>query len=650
MTRGIRLTGLLALALLAALVVFLSTDDTHATAPPFDPGGMTCLDTYETPNDPCDGDMSPGAASDIRGKFCVGWNEDCSVRDAVVNSSNTGGLVFFTPSEWTVPKGDTIPVGALAGRLDSEAWLGLLNNPCNNRIGPAFSLMNASINVNDQIKPREEGLTDVLLPLAADLNHNGIPDGADKYPSFLAEFFSANGQPIQPRARLFGTSNISGNWVTLNFVFFDAGQTLEIGQTVVTFNANLGTSAVTILNDPEAQTAPSAITDFCAPLLTQFWALGKTMDNPCTPTPGPGANCPIQTEQAPSEIISIPGEAYPSMPCDARSKFDDDHDGKINDGCPQVGATAEQGTQCDNDISDDTEDSNVNDGCPAVGDQSEGARIPGACSATDEGGCTNRANPATGGTYKAVTLALSQRDLDGDGYENGFDTCFDKANPEWNPRAPDPTNDTDLDGIPNVCDPDPAHAAAGSPTGCKSGYTGPDEDQDCFANRADTCFKDSNLKDPTKAADNFPETNANPPIAEDKDKDGIADACDPHPDAVDGDYTGVCLDFAMNIGGAPGPVTGVKESEAAPGCAAQIVSNAPTPPGQTASPRPSGASGSGNTGGGSSGVGGPSSGVGSLAPTGTDVPLWAAILAGLGAVGLVSGLALYARLAPRRQR
>ncbi len=71
MTRGIRLTGLTALAMLAALVVFLSAEDTSAAAPPFDPGGVVCLENYEVEGE-CDGDTAPGAAADLRSKFCVG--------------------------------------------------------------------------------------------------------------------------------------------------------------------------------------------------------------------------------------------------------------------------------------------------------------------------------------------------------------------------------------------------------------------------------------------------------------------------------------------------------------------------------------------------------------------------------------------------
>ena len=59
---------------------------------------------------------------------------------------------------------------------------------------------------------------------------------------------------------------------------------------------------------------------------------------------------------------------------------DNDGDLVANDGCPQVGATAESGAQCTNTANDDSaDDSLVNDGCPGVqvssGNQFEGNYI-----------------------------------------------------------------------------------------------------------------------------------------------------------------------------------------------------------------------------------------------------------------------------------
>ncbi len=66
------------------------------------------------------------------------------------------------------------------------------------------------------------------------------------------------------------------------------------------------------------------------------------------------------------------------------------------------------------------------------------------------------ANPASAGTYLYPTFHLSPRDLDGDGYENGFDTCPYVASPDFDMRDAAPpanafggaTYDADADGIP----------------------------------------------------------------------------------------------------------------------------------------------------------------------------------------------------------
>ncbi len=556
-----------------AVLGILAVGPASAAAPPFEPGAVMCFESLES-GPSCDGDTSPGAPADIRLTFCVGWNEDCSVRDTTALDSAPGGLVAFTPAAWGVPKGDTIPIGAIAGRIDAEESLGLLNNPCNNRLSVSWTLLNGSINVGDKISPRPEGGTDVMQPLAMDANGNGIPDGADRYPSYLAQYFSANGTPEQPRSRLFGVTQVMGTWVTQDLVTFEPGTTIWFAQSVVTFDPALGYPTVIVTQDPTAQDPPSAESDQCSPESFDLVVLGKTLNNPCTPAPGQGANCPVTSDTDPE----IKGRGYPSFPCDAVSKADDDEDGVINDGCPQAGATAETGAECSNDISDDVEDADPNDGCPPVGDVSEGSRIPGTCSAADEGGCNHRSNPTAAGGQTFTLLAVSQRDTDGDGIENGLDVCFDKSNSEWNPRAIDPANDPDMDGLPSVCDPNPAMAGPGSPTGCFSGYTGADEDQDCYSNRQDNCPTIRQLKDPTEPPDNFPSTNTNPPLAPDSDGDGIGDACDPDRFAPNGDYTGDCIEFSLNVGASAGPVVGVRGSMPVPECTVQCSGCTPETP------------------------------------------------------------------------
>lgn len=624
MTRGVRLTTILALAFMAALAIFVSQSDSSSAQPPFEPGAFVCYETLET-DENCDGDASAGAVTDIHGSFCIGWNQDCSTKDAPVVDSNFGAVVGFVPPEFPLPAAGSVPVGAIAGRLTSEATLGVLNNPCGLTIQVAFTLMNASININDTIDPLPPGETDVFEPLALDANGNGIPDGVDKYPSFLNETFK-NTQPI---ARLFGIGIVQGSWVALNFVFFEPGVTLEAANRTVTFDPALGVPSITVLNNPEAPAAPGAISDFCAPLLSDNIALGITVDNPCTPTPVPGAACPPG-----SGTPVFENRGYPLFPCEAGNVIDEDGDGAINDGCPQVNSISESGADCNNDTSDDGEDTAVNDGCPQSGDKSENSRLGGACSGGDEGGCVFRQNPASAGTVRFTTLTASQRDSDGDGIENSLDVCWDDPNPDWDPRAADPVNDPDSDGLANECDPSPNERSAQLLSGCKAGIVGPDEDSDCFSNRADNCPLVSQLQDPNAPA----EVDVNAPIITDEDSDGVGDACDPDPNDPEeqGEPAFICLNMELGVGGGATKAVSTPDPDQSLDCAtSQVVETTPTPVGQTPTPigqtpPPGGTGGVGN--------GDVDTGIGSLAPTSTNVSVWAILLAVLGGVGVLAGI------------
>lgn len=635
MSIGMRLLTLLGLSFIAALVIFVSTQDTSATPPPFGPGGFYCFDNFDTPAD-CDGDPSPGANPDIQYQFCVGWNDNCSVKDSPVVDSNFGPLVTFTPEKFGVPKGDTLPIGALAATLRAESTLGLLGAQCSNTIFVNFAMMNASIDMSDSnlISPKPPGEANVLEPLALDANPtNGIPDGVDHYPSYLKEHFKGK----QPRLRLTGVTKVQGTWVVLNFVFFDPGVTLEIAGQDITFNPALGYVSQTILQDPTAPAAPGAISDFCAPLKSSGSIFGATKDNPCTGTIQGAANCPV----ADASGVVRENRGIPMLPCDTGNTVDEDHDGKINDGCPQVNSVSETGDQCDNNTSDDGEDSDVNDGCPAVGGFGENARY-GTCSGTDEGNCVARSSPSEPGTYNITMFANSQRDYDSDGIENGLDVCFDKANADWDPRAPGGpgTNDEDRDGLPKACDPDDSKTSPGSSGACPAGLVGPDEDKDCFSNRADNCPLVSQLDDP-----NSPPSANNKPKNTDSDSDGIGDKCDPDPNVANGDYVSMCLSYPLTVGSGASTQPAPATKSDGPACAAAPGQSLPTPA-PTRAPTSTGGGG----GGGGGGVGGPgTTGVGSLAPTGASVSLWAILAAAAGAVGVAAGLGIMgARRARRR--
>ncbi len=571
MTMGMRLTTFLALAVAAAFVVFAASRDGAAVSS-FTPGGIICFEKFDandyhvddtiTKANECDGDASPGVASDTRVKFCIGWNDDCSSLDSPVTDSNFGGVRGFIPLAATLKPSSEYPAGAIVGRLSADAVLGVLGNPCNLPIRVGFTLVNATTDQSTLVKPLAIGKPDVQKPLAADANNNNIPDGADSYPAFLLAQFDVdhdfgpdgipntsltptsddvNGPipPLKPIARLFGATKIYGMWVTLNFMVFEPGATvLGPDRKPIQLNPALGYPTGIALQDPTVPLAPGAISDFCAPLNTRFVSFGNTRDNPCTgiDTATTRGNCPAEIESA------LENQGYPLLPCEVNNDMDEDGDGKFNDGCPTTGLSPETGAQCDNNINDDPGDSesDINDGCPPAGDLGENVYVgSGGCGGTggNEGGCEARKNSATPGTVQVPIGTQSLRDADGDGIDNSLDVCALTPNPGWNARIVDVANDPDNDGLPSECDPTPNDSAPkgkppgsppNSPPGCEKGIVGPDYDQDCFANRADNCPLTNQLKDPSKPATyNIPaQPNDNTPLLIDKDSDFIGDACD----------------------------------------------------------------------------------------------------------------------------
>jgi len=271
----------------------------------------------------------------------------------------------------------------------------------------------------------------------------------------------------------------------------------------------------------------------------------------------------------------------------------------------------------------------------------------------NEGGIPVRTLPAAGTQIVGVSYGASQRDADGDGFENALDPCPTTPDTVWNPRIGGTTGqptpgDSDVftgvaspDGIPDSCDPTPNEPTAGPPANQPS-----DHDGDGFPNRGDNC--------PLVANAGQEDTDKNE--AGEEVGDGIGDACDPNPGTPDGAEIKCIKTSVVTVGGDPNVqfspcltdlpplgAGGVPDTSAVGG-------NAGDAAGDTGAGTTAGRGAAGTGGGAAGGAGGPASGVGSLSPVGGSVPAWAAIAAALGAAGVIGSLGTMASRLIKRRR
>jgi hypothetical protein len=147
-------------------------------------------------------------------------------------------------------------------------------------------------------------------------------------------------------------------------------------------------------------------------------------------------------------------------------------------------------------------------------------------------GAPLRTNPDCSDTFTFRSYALGAPDADGDGLENGLDTCpFQVTSPLYNPKNGGATGDGDGDGLDDGCDPDFG-------TIMKA-----DQDDDGYDNAADNCPLIANGV--AQAPENQKDT----------DSDGIGDICDTlgaGPNTVDGARPEVLVEEEKEItGGSP---------------------------------------------------------------------------------------------------
>jgi hypothetical protein len=245
--RGV-ICPLAALAVLLAMVVLVAQWDT-ARAATYNPTLTATLS-----------DSTAGANADVTTEFKI------PAGDAMFDLN-----VAFMPGQFTL--GASIPIGAYVADLGALTTLGLLNQPCQTPMQADLKMLNGSVNT---------AVTVVFEDTYSDIDGNGVPEGADKYPAYLNTLFPG----MTPVMRWFGAASVSGTPVTENFVIFAPGTSMY-GQS---FDAAKGYLSVEILNDPTIGAAPSAITDLCSPMDAKIhiFAVSKsdTSAIPSTSVPG----------------------------------------------------------------------------------------------------------------------------------------------------------------------------------------------------------------------------------------------------------------------------------------------------------------------------------------------------------------------------
>lgn len=324
-----------------------------------------------------------------------------------------GGVVAYIPDSWGIARGDTLPIGAVVGNLQSQATLGLVGAACNTELPVEFDMLNASIDKEDTVSFDDTDKTDTdnTRDYAKDVNpENGLYDSIDKYPDFINRIFDEKeGQPYppQPIRRSAGIAIVAGIPVLLQFLVFEPGTHIDDD---LPDDENLGYPSVTLLQnagDPDANPEPGAITDFCTPLTSHNVSYGISQDN-VRDTP--------DVDESGYPVNINPKDATITFTSVGVGQRDADLDGYENsfDTCPYDTNLGDPRVTADGDLDQDGLDAQ----------------------------CDPNDDPATGGTNS---------DQDGDGYLNRQDNCPLVANGEDSTNQ----NDDDTDQIGDVCDTNP---------------------------------------------------------------------------------------------------------------------------------------------------------------------------------------------------
>lgn len=356
------------------------------------------------------------APSEITTTFGVGLQPGCTPFSSAKDNPPEWihhRLVSFTPRDWQVATDADIPDGVEVGEFNSRNVLGLFDTGCNQVLPLNFVLLDGTVDVTKPIDALPPGSADRLKPLS-DKNAEGVPGGAEYWPSYLTDLADRSGMDLSKLvARSFGINSggFPSDTTVLNLLTFEPGATVFDG---VNIDPGLGFPTISILNDPTIPaSANGAVSDFCAPFWSDYTLFDSVNGIPYRQNPGDG-------------VYNFVAYSAPAP--------DADNDGIENglDPCPYLpnlsgwdprGILIKDQTPGDNDV----------DGLP---DECDPDPLLRSDCAADNG--------------------ASGHDQDCDGWANRMDNCPLIANGEAQLNLPGVGNQTDTDGddIGDACDHD----------------------------------------------------------------------------------------------------------------------------------------------------------------------------------------------------
>jgi hypothetical protein len=469
------------------------------------------------------GAIATNTVADLTTKLSIGATDYNF--SSVVTTVPASSFVAAGPGNPAHVGGTDPALGDILGQLISDTNLGLTNGACNTTLNVPFTFINATVdnsggNLVYPISQAAAGSLGTIESMSSDDGSaagaspagvaqapvNGLPAAVDRYPNYLNSIFDpdfesygADGIPSGSQYNTDGADVNGGTAPVQPLARIRGGQV--VSGTAVTLDL--------LVFSPGALSAAFARPHPFADLSADMgYTTVTVLQNP-TAAAAPGAITDFCAGL--NTMTTVYGESR-ANPCNGVTTAPCNSTGGING--PAVGANL---------------------------------------------GNDRMRTPASAGNYLYIGYSASLRDADGDGFENGFDTCATTATPAFNPRVAGGAgiggaNDPDADGIPGGggaggCDP-----TTGTDTGSGNhdGDTAPNGGG--WLNAGDNCpLVVNGTQVEAELTLLYSNPSATNPAPQGGPKtDAMGDACDAAPGVANGDYLSSIYLEAKCIGGTDG--------------------------------------------------------------------------------------------------